>query len=615
MRLGRVALRGAALVNLTPGSIRFVGRNAKFPSTIYAHPGCAATLGYTNVQRFFCTEKKVFTTVSKRTEMFQIESDRVRDKRLFLEIIQRFKTGNPNRKGHVEFILSALDKLQEFQVLSDLQVYKELLDLFPKGKMIPKTLIQADLRHYPHHQDTALQIFERMEDGGVMPDREIRQLILQIFGPESLPFKKLGRMMYWMPKFKNASPYPLPKPVPREPHLLARLAIERITNVDLESEVVDFSCADVSESIDKTWIVSGQSPKQRALLAEEDGKVPLRIEGPHRIWLRDCIISYFILVGEPRKKPEIRINTNDVSSIRLTFFGEKPKPSHDLSLLPSVHEQTDATIYAVCSTGTSSRDSLLSWLRLLQNTNPCLGRLPVVFKLLAPTKAVTKGRVSRRRKKLTFGAKMSAQKKNDRRARTERVEATRPASDACTRRSRFPRVSTMEEMFVFCCSASGAVGAAFREWHFHAVGVRCRFDRYRSNRSSTSGVNKRNHSGIGSEPDSVTVSLSRTADLRTERIGKGLTPQAADTDQLDRIERFENSSHSSTRSHNGLQRAGRALMTFVRIVDNSDDFAASTIGTPEVPALAGHLRAFEPARQRPLALMTSIYKHARIVRG
>lgn len=67
--------------------------------------------------------------------------------------------------------------------------------------------------------------------------------------------------MYWVPKFKNASPYPLPKPVPRDPRLLARLAIERITGVDLETEVVDLHADDVPDSIDKTWIISGQSPK------------------------------------------------------------------------------------------------------------------------------------------------------------------------------------------------------------------------------------------------------------------------------------------------------------------------------------------------------------------
>lgn len=52
---------------------------------------------------------------------------------------------------------------------------------------------------------------------------------------------------------------------------------------------------------------------------------------------------------------------------------------------PSVHEQEDGVIYGVCATGTSSRDSLLSWIRLLQKFgNPVLSDIPVVFTLKAP---------------------------------------------------------------------------------------------------------------------------------------------------------------------------------------------------------------------------------------
>lgn len=58
-----------------------------------------------------------------------------------------------------------------------------------------------------------------------------------------------------------------------------------------------------------------------------------------------------------------------------------PKPKQ-LIVLPSVHEQSDGTIFSVCATGTSSKDSLLSWIRHLEKDgNPILGTIPVVFKL------------------------------------------------------------------------------------------------------------------------------------------------------------------------------------------------------------------------------------------
>lgn len=47
----------------------------------------------------------------------------------------------------------------------------------------------------------------------------------------------------------------------------------------------------------------------------------------------------------------------------------------------SVHQQDDGTVYAICATGTSTKDSLLSWIRLLERDgNPSLATLPILFK-------------------------------------------------------------------------------------------------------------------------------------------------------------------------------------------------------------------------------------------
>jgi signaling intermediate in Toll pathway protein len=71
---------------------------------------------------------------------------------------------------------------------------------------------------------------------------------------------------------------------------------------------------------------------------------------------------------------------SDVSSIPLSTFGKEDK-SESLSPMKNIHIQDDGKVLAVCATGTSSRDSLLSWIRLLQATNPKLKTLPVVFTL------------------------------------------------------------------------------------------------------------------------------------------------------------------------------------------------------------------------------------------
>lgn len=51
----------------------------------------------------------------------------------------------------------------------------------------------------------------------------------------------------------------------------------------------------------------------------------------------------------------------------------------------SIHQQDDGTIYAICATGTSTKDSLLSWIRLLEiSGNPSLAHLPVLFTFRMP---------------------------------------------------------------------------------------------------------------------------------------------------------------------------------------------------------------------------------------
>lgn len=72
---------------------------------------------------------------------------------------------------------------------------------------------------------------------GVMPDTEMEQMLLNIFGRRGIPLRKYWRMMYWMPKFKNLSPWYLPEQLPGDTLELAKLAIQRITSVDPDTKI------------------------------------------------------------------------------------------------------------------------------------------------------------------------------------------------------------------------------------------------------------------------------------------------------------------------------------------------------------------------------------------
>lgn len=323
-------------------------------------------------------------SLALRESLFRNEDER--NRRGFVEVIERFKLGNENRRGHVEFINVATRFVTEFNVEKDLEVYKMLFDLFPKGKYTPRSMVQAEFFHFPYHQHCGVRLLDTMESHGVLPDREMRQMVLDTFGFHSEVFKKLARMMYWMPKFKHMSPFPLPNPVPRDPYELAQLAIKRMC-VDIQTSVtVHRAKEEVPEAVDDTWVVSGQSPQQQELIERHPTDKPIRIEGPFSIYLRSSAISYFLLRAEPTPIRVVEIDSDDVSNIPITVLGEKP--ASDLVKPSTVHEQSDGIILAMAATGTSTRDSLLSWLRILQVRNPKLKDIPVVFMLKAPSKSL-----------------------------------------------------------------------------------------------------------------------------------------------------------------------------------------------------------------------------------
>ena len=227
-----------------------------------------------------------------------------KDKGTYLEMINIFENKDVHRRGHVEFIYAALKNMESYNVHKDLEVYKSLINVMPKAKFIPQNIFQAEFMHYPKQQQCIIDVLEQMEDNGVMPDYEMEDMLVNIFGRKGHPVRKFWRMMYWMPKFKNLSPWLCPNPVPDETLEIAKLALERMCSVDLQSKISVYKTENVESSIDKTWIVSGQSMEQKELLGSHDLQSALHIEGPFVIWLRNKSINYFVLRGDSKTSIE-----------------------------------------------------------------------------------------------------------------------------------------------------------------------------------------------------------------------------------------------------------------------------------------------------------------------
>ncbi|KAI4495472.1 hypothetical protein M0802_008686 [Mischocyttarus mexicanus] len=332
--------------------------------------------------RLFHTSQQFFDDTNTRKSYavikYMFENAKEKKKDAFLEIIHTYEKEN-NRRGHVEFIKLAMKYLKLYGLHRDLEVYKAILNVFPKGPYIAPNYYTAVFRYYPKHQDTATDVLEEMENNQVMPDRELEIILLNTFGKHAKPLKKLWRMMYWMPKFKNVNPWPVPKPIPTDPRILARLAIEKISSIDVTSFISEFETVDLKDSIEDTWIISAISRIQKDLLIEHSKLrkgIAIYVEGPFKIWIADQSVDYFVLKADPIKRTVKYQDPDDVRNISIPFW-----KTREIAVEPTVHDQEDGVYFAVCATGTSSKDSALSWIRFLQKDNPILKEIPILIKL------------------------------------------------------------------------------------------------------------------------------------------------------------------------------------------------------------------------------------------
>lgn len=52
------------------------------------------------------------------------------------------------------------------------------------------------------------------------------------------------------------------------------------------TELSEYDSSEIPESIDKTWIISGQSPAQKKMISGLEKSSALFVEGAFRVWLQ-----------------------------------------------------------------------------------------------------------------------------------------------------------------------------------------------------------------------------------------------------------------------------------------------------------------------------------------
>lgn len=338
---------------------------------------------------YFHTHQLRFNEEKKSVAPLHFFEGAERKKQNFIEVIRNYERVTKSDVRYADFITIALKYMDEFGVAKDLEVYKQLLNILPKGKYVPTNIFQEMSMYYPRQQNVVISLLSKMEHNGVFPDYELQENLLNIFGQKSLAFKKFCTMVYWMNKFKYLNPWPAPPNMPTDPREIAVLSMQKIGSIDLQAEVNEYWTDKLEGVTDKTWIISTMSPSQKELLAVQPNDKPLVIEGPFNVWFSTTSIDYFVLKGPPIKRDIIHKDTDDVSNF------ENPYDKVGAYKIPvTVHEEEDGTYYAMCATGTSTKDSLLSWIRILEEENSALKRIPVVFKLKSKVKENEQEKIS-----------------------------------------------------------------------------------------------------------------------------------------------------------------------------------------------------------------------------
>ncbi|XP_058583929.1 evolutionarily conserved signaling intermediate in Toll pathway, mitochondrial isoform X2 [Neofelis nebulosa] len=141
--------------------------------------------------------------------------------------------------------------------------------------------------------------------------------------------------------------------------------------------------ADATES----HIVGIQTPDQQAALAHHNPARPIFVEGPFSLWFRDKCVYYHILRAdllppEEREAEEIPEEWNLYYPMQLDLdYGRSGWDDYEFD----IHKVEEGPVFAICVAGAHDQATLARWIQGLQETNPGLAQIPVVFRLAGST--------------------------------------------------------------------------------------------------------------------------------------------------------------------------------------------------------------------------------------
>ena len=152
----------------------------------------------------------------------------------FYDVVDTFAAKDRTRRGHMEFLKTATEYMEQFNVEKDLTAYNKLLDVFPRGRFKNRTLFDAIWAKQHPQSELALEILTKMEENVLKPSIDTHDILLEVFGHASQPVQKCRRLAYWLTKLEEMFPHPLPQQLPDNEVELSRLAFDRMTKQQMD---------------------------------------------------------------------------------------------------------------------------------------------------------------------------------------------------------------------------------------------------------------------------------------------------------------------------------------------------------------------------------------------
>jgi signaling intermediate in Toll pathway protein len=192
----------------------------------------------------------------------------------------------------------------------------------------------------------------------------------------------------------------------------AIVALERMTvSVDSETKLEIFNTKDIileqvvtdadsqkSFRDESTWVVSAISTKQKQLFSIHKSNVPIFVEGPYFTWVRSKMVEYYVMKTDPlpdviekiRRIDDYDRKLDDVRNMHNPFDNPFKKAMFECNMERpdvSVYELKEGIIYALCCTGSGSKNSLFRWTKFIESQHvKSLKSHPIIYRIKPKSK-------------------------------------------------------------------------------------------------------------------------------------------------------------------------------------------------------------------------------------